>query len=207
MADFVPHPFTTNVSSHASSRYLCTMSCMTRHLRCALYAPSILLLFLTSCEGERERVVRYVHSGDYTTIVGQLDSTDMKTVCAAASLISWARSPTLVPNHLALLNDRRCGWRIPIEAAWRLAEGGKTGTVPQITSLLDDPMPEIRWNIAHLLGSWRTAAPRERLQKCADSDSSTLVQQWCRWALCRQPPGGASCQRPNMVQTTGANAG
>lgn len=159
-------------------------------------------LFGCKDSGSPDRIADALIRQDYASIAKQLDATDLDVVCASVNALAWARSAAATPFQTKLLTDTRCGWKLRIEAAWRLAELRDTEALPEIQKMLDDPLPQVRWNSAFILGSWGAVSARPALRFCAESDEEPLGKQWCAWALCELEKvenfAKSPCPRPNM---------
>lgn len=167
-----------------------------------------ILLLVLGCQDAQHRNaerVRELHkAGDYSGLARLLDSDDADLRCRAAKTLAWVRGTELAATHRAILTGGQCDWKIRAEAAWRLFEEEAPDLVPALTAGFADPTPEVRWNVARVLGVMRVAEARPALALCL-SDPDKFVVAWCRWADCKIT-GSNGCRKPNMSLVNGKPA-
>ena len=163
---------------------------------------------LVGCQGAEEknatRIRGLQREGDLEALKSLLDTDDADLRCRAEKAVVWTRSLALAETHAALLGGHPCDWRVQTEAAWRLFEEDAPNAVPALVAALADPAPEVRWNVARILGYLRAEPARAALGRC-ESDADKFVAAWCRWSVCKLD-GRPDCHRPNMNLTNGKPA-
>jgi len=163
-----------------------------------------LIALLGSCDVASTSIspAEAVRSQSYASAATQLESKHEDVRCAAAKAISWARSPELASIQVHVLSLKECDWKTRIEAAWRLYELNHTSALDDVHTLLTDDDRRIRWNAAHLLGSWTQRLSTSLLDACASKDTDMVVREWCAWASCQiaatHRAAKAVCTRPIM---------
>jgi hypothetical protein len=155
-------------------------------------------VFLSACRSHQEENASIVGTLVRDREVAQLqellthETVDLR--CRAAKAIAWMEGPELHTAHIAATQVQGCHWKPRAEAAWRLAESGKSTAMDRVIGLLQDPEPGVRWNAARALGRHREDRGRDTLAAC-EQDPNPHVRGWCVWASCRLN-GAGKCARP-----------
>jgi HEAT repeat protein len=150
-------------------------------------------------------VAQHLRARDYAGLLELAQSGDEDLKCRAANALSWVQSPEAVPHQVALLSVSGCDWPVRSETMWRLIETGATDQIPAMFPMLKDPVKEVRWNAARILGHFGDPVARPALTECL-SDANPFVAAWCGWGLCQidvQTSGSGKCKRPNMDVSKG----
>ena len=155
---------------------------------------------LSGCgDSPDDEMRRLVRDRQFDPVAAYLASPDDAVACRAAKHLAWARGSDLVALHLQIVVSPRCGWEIPVDAGWRLAEeladDDRSPAVTAILPLLASADEKVRWNMARVLGMLAHPAARPALTACS-TDANEFVAAWCKWSNCRIDEG--DCNKPNM---------
>ncbi|MBT9558166.1 MAG: HEAT repeat domain-containing protein [Myxococcales bacterium] len=163
------------------------------------FVAAVCALLVGCAESPEEEMRRLMRERNFDAVAAHLASTDDAVACRAAKHLAWARGPELVARHLEIVVSSRCGWEIPADAGWRLAEeltgDARRPAVEAILPLLASPDEKVRWNMARVLGMLAHEDATPVLTTCK-SDPNEFVAAWCTWSLCRI--SGGDCKKPNM---------
>ena len=172
------------------------------HISAAIYIAALTTTFLGCGDGNASTLADEVRNHDYERLTARVHSDDESIRCAAAIALSGVRHPKAADTQIALLGERRCGWKVPVESAWRLSELGHAEAFTAINELLTADDRRIRWNAAVIIATWQPAKETKLLRDCMQNDEDKLVREWCAWASCRISATNAGqksdCQRPVM---------
>lgn len=182
-----------------------------RH-RCATVVSLCLLLSLplgAGCRSKSEKqatmLAKMVREGDFESMTKLIDSEDKELRCRAVRTLAWTTHPSARAAHLRIANYEGCDWEDQVDAAWRLWETGADETRGVAVGLLAHRLPEVRWNMAELLGKIEHPRSIPDLEKCT-VDPDKFVAAWCHWAICRIQKPDDQCKEPNMDMTNGEPA-
>jgi hypothetical protein len=171
------------------------------------FFAALLLLLVGCAEGPEEEMRRLMRDRNFEAVAAFWASADDAVACRAAKHLAWARGPELVARHLEIVVSERCGWELPADAGWRLAEelsgDARLPAVNAIVPRLTSPDEKVRWNMARVLGMLAHEAATPALTTCKN-DPNEFVAAWCTWSLCRI--AGGDCKKPNMDVGSGQPA-
>ena len=159
------------------------------------------LLLLPGCSDEEDdriaRVGALVRDRDLDGLRALLDSDDAALKCRAASSLAWVTGEDAIPHHRLLVAWTDCGWKVQVEAAWRLAEEEAPDAADVAKTLLQSKDERFRWNGAAILAELTQPELRDTLESCkTGKGQEKFVGLWCDYGLCRLE--GGRCSRPKM---------